>query len=86
MAKKSTTLLIPIINSNEAKYVPEGAADPGQTHGHTMMPLFRHVLPAGEKVLLLLSVVTCEEKKEKIASCLFDMKKKIVYMYERFCS
>ena len=52
------------------------------------MPLFRHVpeVLAGEKVLLLLSGIACEEEKEKIASCLFHMKKKIVYMYERFCS
>ena len=42
MAKKSTTLLMPIINSNEAKYVPEGAEDPGQTHG----PYYDATLPA----------------------------------------
>ena len=41
---------------------------------------------AGEKLLLLFSGVACEEKKEKNASCLFHMKKKIVYTYERFCS
>ena len=36
-------------------------------------------LPAGEKVLLLLSGVACEEKKEKIASCLFHMKRRKLF-------